>query len=58
MIGIFSLGVAIEFAQVFVYANRLEPEDMRDDGYGIMIVYGIWLAAKVVERRSSRNTTA
>jgi hypothetical protein len=51
MVGIFGLGVAIEFAQVFVYANRLEPEDMRDDGYAIVAVYAVWLVTRAIESR-------
>jgi MFS family permease len=51
MAGLFGLGVALEFAQVFVYANRLEPEDMRDDGFGIFGMYALWLLVGIVERR-------
>lgn len=49
--GLFGLGVAIEFAQVFLYANRLEPEDMRDDAYGIFGMYVIWLVLEMAERK-------
>jgi hypothetical protein len=48
MIGVFALGVAIEYTQVLVYANRLETEDIRDDAYGIIAVYAIWLAAAAI----------
>jgi hypothetical protein len=43
IVGVLVLGAAIEFAQVLVYANRLETEDIRDDAYGVVAVYGIWL---------------
>jgi hypothetical protein len=49
MIGLLGLGVAIEYAQVFVYANRLETEDVRDDAYGVVAVYAVWLAAGAIE---------
>jgi hypothetical protein len=54
--GILGLGVAIEFAQVFLYANRLEPEDMRDNAYGILGMYVVWLAAGIVERKREQRT--
>jgi hypothetical protein len=56
VIGLFGLGVAIEFAQVLIYANGLEPEDMRDDGYGIFAVYAIWLVLGMVDRRRAAGT--
>jgi len=57
IIGIFGLGVAIEYAQVLVFANRLETEDIRDDAYGILAVYAIWLGVGIVEgRRAKRDS--
>lgn len=58
MFGLFGLGVAIEFGQVFMYANRLEPEDMRDDGFGIFGVYAIWLVWGMLERRRLERAAA
>lgn len=58
MIGLLGLGVAIEYAQVFVYANRLETEDVRDDAYGIAAMYGVWLAAGAIESCRARWRSA
>ena len=55
MIGIIGLGIGIEFAQVFVYANGLEPEDMRDDAYGVVGVYAAWLLARQLDRRKLKG---
>lgn len=44
MAGVLGLGVAIEYAQVLIFANRLETEDIRDDAYGVAVVYAVWLA--------------
>lgn len=54
MIGLWGLGVAIEYAQVFFYANRLETEDVRDDAYGIAAMYGVWLVAGAIESSRAR----
>lgn len=50
MVGVFGLGIAIECTQMFLFQNRLETEDIRDDGYGIAIVYAAWLLLALIER--------
>jgi hypothetical protein len=48
--GLFGLGVALEFTQRWLFNNRLETDDMRDDGYGILAMYGFVLAWQLAQR--------
>lgn len=56
---VLGLGVALEFTQRWLFNNRLETDDMRDDGYGVLAMYGFvlaWqLAQRLKEKRPNRN---
>jgi hypothetical protein len=56
--GVFGLGVFLEYAQMWLYANELEVDDIRDDGYGIIAMYLLVIGWGVVERiRADRFAT-
>ncbi len=54
-LGVFGLGVFIEFAQTWVFNNPLETEDIRDDAYGIAAIYLLLLFWKQIDKNRGRE---
>jgi hypothetical protein len=58
VLGVFGLGVLIELAQTSLYHGRFEAEDVRDNAYGIALVYVVVIGRRLIENARQDTRTA